>query len=136
MSTDTGDPPIIEFAAPIPGFPGLSRFVLVPVDDDGVLYTLHSLDDPQTQFLVVVPDPFFPHYEPEIDEATLAVLGVTDPTGLLVLLVINAGASPAKVTANLLAPILIDPVSRRAAQVVLGDRRLPIRAPLPVGPLC
>ena len=136
MSTDTGDPPIIEFASPMPGFPDLHRFVLSPVDDDGLLYTLLGLEAPRPQFLVAVPAPFFPDYHPQIDDGTLAVLGSAGVTGLVVLLVINAGTPPAATTANLLAPIVIDPVSRRAAQVVLNDHTLPIRAPLSAGPPC
>ena len=52
--TDTEpDVPMIEFVSPMPGFPDLTRFVLVRVTEEGVLYALTSVDDPNLRFLVV-----------------------------------------------------------------------------------
>lgn len=128
---DTGELPIIEFLRPLPGFPDRREFVLTRVDEAGLLYALRALDDaPPLRFLVVAPAPFFPDYEPEIDDDTLGLLDVTDPERLLVLLVVSAGDRAADATANLLAPILLDQVTRRAVQVVLAGSELPIRAPL------
>jgi flagellar assembly factor FliW len=46
-----------------------------------------------------------------------------------VLVVVNPGDSAAAATANLLAPVLVNTVSRQGGQVVLTDD-LPVRAPL------
>ena len=46
MPTGAPEIPVIELAQPLPGFPGRERFALVQVDDDGVLCSLTSLDDP------------------------------------------------------------------------------------------
>jgi flagellar assembly factor FliW len=43
---------------------------------------------------------------------------------------VNPGATLADMTANLMAPILVNHRTRRAAQVVLEDPSLPLRAPL------
>jgi flagellar assembly factor FliW len=102
----------------------------VRVDEDGWLYQLRALDDPQLRFLVASPVPFFPDYEPEIDDDTLALLAPADSNQLLVLLVVSVGETAAEATANLLAPIVVDHVSRRAAQVVQAGSDLPLRAPL------
>ena len=124
--------PIIEFVTPMPGFPDTRRFLLVRVDEDGLLLELTSVDDPQLRFLVVPPPAFFPDYRPEIPWDSLAGLGV-DPAQadhVLTLLVVTLGDSPAHTTANLMAPILVNEVSRRAVQVVLSDSDLPVRAQL------
>jgi flagellar assembly factor FliW len=130
MSADTDDLPVIDFVRPIPGFPGHYRYVLTRVGDEGLLYVLRSLDEPPARFLVMAPAPFFPDYEPEIDDDLLELLDVHDADRLLVLLVVTAGESAAEATANLLAPIVVDRVSRRAAQVVLTGGDFPLRAPL------
>jgi flagellar assembly factor FliW len=123
--------PAIAFAAGMPGFPAFRDFVLVRIGDQGSLFALTSLDEPDLRFLVLAPGGvFFPDYEPEIDDAALALLGVTDPSQLLVLLVVTAGTGLRDATANLLAPIVVDQSTRRAVQVVLNGSGLPVRAPL------
>jgi flagellar assembly factor FliW len=124
------DLPIIDFVCPMPGFPEHRRFVLVRLDDEGMLYALTSLHDNDVRFLVVPPVAFFPDYSPEIPQESADLLGVTSAEQVLVLLVITAGESVAGTTANLLAPILVDQVNRRALQVVLTGSGLPVRAEL------
>ncbi len=130
MTDQNGELPIIEFVAPMPGFPEYRRFVLTQVDDGDLLFALRALDEPGLRFLVVAPAPFFPDYAPEIDDETLALLQVSEPDRLLVLLVVSVPESAAEATANLLAPVVVDRQTRRAAQVVLAGSGLPIRAPL------
>jgi len=126
--TETTTLPVIDFVAPMPGFPEDRRFVLVRLDDVGVLYSLTSVDSAALRFLVVPPGQFFPDYEAEIDEETLATLGAGDAADLLVLLVITAGEEGAEdATANLMAPIVLDQRSRRAVQLVLNRSGLPVR---------
>jgi flagellar assembly factor FliW len=130
---ETGDLPVLEFVAPMPGFPAQRRFVLVQMDDAGLLYSLTSIDAPELRFLVVPPAPFFADYEVDVDDESLVALGLPDAEDLLVLLVLTAGETPADTTANLMAPIVVAQSSRRAVQLVLGASGLPVRAPLLVG---
>jgi flagellar assembly factor FliW len=130
MTGTDGDLPVIEFVMPIPGFSSLRRFVLVSVDKSETLYSLRSVDDPAVRFMVLAPGRIFPDYVPEIDDATLNLLNAKEPENLIVLAIVSTGDSVADSTANLLAPIVVDPITRRAAQVVLSGTELPIRAPL------
>ncbi len=118
--------PTITMAVPMPGFPAHREFVLVRLNDDGLLYALTSIEDPELRFLVAPPEPFFPEYAPEIDDAVFAALNTKDPDRLLLLTVITAGVN--ETTANLLAPIVVDRDSMRAMQVVLNGSGLPVRA--------
>ena len=122
--------PMIEFATPMPGFPRHRKFLLVRPVDDGDVFVLTSLDDPDIRFLVVPPYPFFPDYTPEIDDETMSALGASDPTNLLVLLVVTTADKPTEATVNLFAPIIVDQTTRRAVQCVLNNTELPIRAKL------
>ncbi|MFI7596965.1 flagellar assembly protein FliW [Actinoplanes sp. NPDC049681] len=125
--TDTElDMPIIDMATPMPGFPAHRQFVLVELNDDGLLYAFTSIQDPSLRFLVAPPEPFFPDYAPEIENEVLAALNTKDPDRLLLLVVITAGQE--ETTANLLAPIVVDRDSRRAMQVVLNGSNMPVRA--------
>jgi flagellar assembly factor FliW len=122
--------PVIEFVAPMPGFPAVRKFVLVEVDDSGLLYAMTALDDPAVRFLVVPPGPFFSEYEPEVDDETMQALEVVDAAELLVLLVVSAGDKAAEATVNLMAPIVVHQPTRRAVQLILTGSGLPVRARL------
>ncbi len=121
--------PVIEMVEPLPGFPDLTQFALVRLDEDGVLCALRSVEDPSLRFLVVPPQVFFADYAPVIDDATVASLGIETADDVLVLVVVNPGDSASGATANLLAPVLVNTVTRQGAQVVLHED-LPVRAPL------
>lgn len=118
--------PTIDLAMPMPGFPAHRQFVLVRLNDDGLLYAFTSVEDPELRFLVAPPEPFFPDYAPEIEDEVFAALNTRDPDRLLVLVVITAGVN--ETTANLLAPIIVDRDTRRAMQVVLQGAGMPVRA--------
>ena len=124
------DIPVIDLVHPMPGFPGHRQFALVQLDDSGVLCQLRSLDDPDLRFLVVPPHAFFPDYAPEVPDDVVADLEIRAADEAVVLLVLNAGESLASTTANLMAPIVVNTVTRRASQVILDDPALPIAASL------
>ena len=132
-AVETTDMPVLEFVAPMPGFPEQRRFVLVRVGEEGLLFALTSVDLPGLRFLVVPPAPFFSEYAPEVDDEALAALGASDADDLLVLLVINTGDAPNEASANLMAPIVLSQQTRRAVQLVLTGSGLPVRAPLLAG---
>ena len=122
--------PAIELVHAMPGFPGVTRFALVQVDQDGVLCQLRSLDDPSLRFLVMPPAPFFPDYAPVVSDDVVADLGIISADDVIVLLVLNAGTSLATTTANLMAPVVVNTTTLRASQVILDDPTLPLAAPL------
>lgn len=121
--------PTIDLVEPLAGFPRHRRFTLVALDEAGLLFALRSLDDPDLRFLVVPPAPFFPDYAPEIDDDWVARLALQSAEEARVLLVVTPGATLPEATVNLLAPVVINARTSRAAQVVLGAD-LPVRAPL------
>jgi len=124
------DIPVIELVRPMPGFPERRQFALVQLDEDGVLCSLTSLEDPELRFLVVPPGHFFPDYEPDVEDDVAAELEITSPDDALLLVVLTAGSSLATTTANLAAPVLVNPSTRRGGQIVLDRPGLPVAAPL------
>ena len=124
------DFPVIEFVSPLPGFPGLTRFALVELAEDGSLAALRSLDEPGLRFLVMPPARIFPEYAPVIDDETAAQLEISAPDDALLLVVVNAGGGVGEATANLLAPVLVNVATRKAQQIVLDDPALSLAVPL------
>ena len=126
----SADIPVLELVRPMVGFPDLSRFALARLVDDGLICDLRSLDDPQVSFVVVPPGEFFDGYTPEIDDDTVSALDVETADDLLVLALVTLGETAETATANLRAPLLVNHRNRRAAQAILDDPELPMKAPL------
>ena len=123
------DIPVLEMAQPMIGFPEQKHFALARLDDDGVICDLRAVDGSDLSFIVVPPHLFFDDYTPEIDDVTAALLGLESEQDLLTLVVVTFGEELGDATANLLAPLLINHQTRRAAQVLLHED-LPLRAPI------
>lgn len=122
--------PTIEFVSPLMGFADHTVFQLVPLDEEETLFSLRAADGTGVRLVVVAPGRFFPGYAPQIDADTVAVLDLRDASEAAVLNVVNIGDDPATATVNLLAPIVVNHRTLRAAQVVLVGSDLPLRAPL------
>lgn len=119
----------LEFTTPPPGMADLRRFTLTALDDTGFLFALHSVEQQGVRLFVVPPRPYFPEYAPRVDPLALAPLGL-DGAEPVLLVVVHPGQDGEPPTANLLAPIVVDPTSGRAVQVVLDGDEWPLRAPM------
>ena len=122
--------PQIEFVAPITGLNSHTRFELHPLDEEGTLFSMRCADDPDLRLVVMSPDKFFPGYSPEIDDETAASLDLSKGEDAAVPLVVNPGDSLQDATANLLAPVVINHRSHKAAQAIQTDLGMPLAAPL------
>lgn len=122
---------IFTFAEGLLGLPELRRFVLAPFQGlSGVAWRLQSVEEPAVQFLIVNPVPFFPEYRPDVGEVDLAPLGLRAVTDGLVLVIATIPEDYRKMTVNLRAPLVFNPLRRLGRQVVLSDDRYAIQAPV------
>jgi flagellar assembly factor FliW len=123
--------PLLAMTEALPGFPGHRDYVLVTADGDGRLFWLQSMAPDGPRFLAVDPGAYFQDYAPPLPAAVCADLGLDDPTqARLYCLVTVPAEGPAAATANLRAPLVVNPANWRSTQVVLLDGRHPIRRPL------
>lgn len=72
-----------------------------------------------------------PDYSPVLDDEQTALLGLTDAADALLLVVANPAADG--LTVNLLAPIVVNRRTSRAAQLILDGQDFPLRAVLQRG---
>jgi flagellar assembly factor FliW len=122
---------VLTFAEPLPGFPGHFDYVLVPAESGGHVFWLQSVAPAGPRFLAVPAEGFFPDYAPSLPGPACVELGLDDPdqAHLLCLVTVPQG-DVASATANLRAPVVVNPATSQARQVVLHDGRHPIRRPL------
>lgn len=117
----------IEFPRGLPGFEQCHRFSLLHEAGGAspIVYTMQSLDDPAVAFSISDPALFGFHYQLTLsdEEATLIQLRSPDEAAVAVILRRSGtpGAAPgAAVSANVMAPLIINTRTRRALQQVIA----------------
>ena len=130
MSLATDAAPKIEFLSPMMGLTDHTRFELEPLDDNGILFTMRATDDPDLRLILSDPMAFYPDYEPTIDGEMAKALDLTSEEDGAVLAVVNPRGDISKATVNLMAPVVLNHKSHRAAQTVLTGSDHPLDAPL------
>ena len=124
---------IVTFPDGVPGFENQHRFVFVPhrmpdPDKPSPFMWFQSLDDGRLAFLITNPHTFFPDYAPSISATDKEAIGAANDGELVIytLLTVPAG-NPSGITANLMAPIVINLTALQARQVIINDDRYGLR---------
>ncbi len=127
---DVEEKDLLFFPRGLPGFEKLHRWVLAGEDDDCIKWLI-SADLGQITLPVMDPVLVDSRYSPSIPVEVLEELEIREFKDALVIVILNIPRQePWKGTANLLAPLVINPVSRRGRQVVLYDERYSVYSPL------
>lgn len=113
---------VIHFVEPVLGFPTSMRYVILDHAEDSPFKWLQSADEPELAFVVTNPKFFGIEYEFALNDAVVAQLGLISAEDALVMTIVNIPQTdPAKMTANLMGPIVVSQSQRTAMQVVLND---------------
>lgn len=126
---EVADEQIFAFEPGIGGFDALRRYALLSEPDSPVEW-LQSLDDQDICFAVMEPFVFDPDYAFELPDRDVEALGMSEAGDALVRCILTLDDDPARITANLLAPLILCRRTHLARQVVLQDMALPLRAPI------
>jgi flagellar assembly factor FliW len=118
----------LTFTAPPPGLDPLVEFELTEVAGAVGLYTLRDTAGADVRLFLLDPAHFVPEYRPSLSAEQLGTLDAGSDAELDVYVVatIQDGAP----VVNLLAPIVVQPITARAAQVILEGDEWPLRAEL------
>lgn len=122
---------IVRFPDGLPGYEECHEFVLVTAPVLSPLQCLHSVGTPSVSFLVANPALVSPGYRRDLTEAERQRLGVAEDTPLLWLSILtvdeNGGTS-----ANLRAPIVINPERMLGSQIIPQHSAYALRSVLPL----
>ncbi|WXJ94314.1 Flagellar assembly factor FliW [Neomoorella carbonis] len=122
---------ILTFAQGIPAFEGLRQFFFYPIPDNPAFTWLQAVSDPEVAFLLVDPFLFFPGYEVEIPDSLQRELEIKDAADVLVLAVVTVpDGDVRRMTANLVAPMVINRTARLGRQFIMEGTRYTTRHPL------
>lgn len=117
INADIKNEDIFEFRNGIPGFEQYTRFVVISHDDS--FSFLQSVENDNLAFIIANPFQFFKDYEFELSLNDLEELEITSVEDVIVRSIITWGEEITSVTANLMAPIVINSKNRRGKQVVM-----------------
>lgn len=127
---------ILTFATGLPGFPAATRFVLEPLGPNLEPFCrMRCTDQPNLCFTVMPPGAFFDGYHVVVDEESVERLGLHDPDDAVVLAIVTLAVPPEPPKVNLLGPLVINRMSRAAAQVVQHGSTYGVAVPLGPAPL-
>ncbi len=119
---------IIRMARGMPGLDHLRRFVVIPhpVQPSPFLW-FQSLDTPEIAFVLISPQTLIPSYQPDIPDETLNQIEAQESDKVAVFNVVNFTDGGEHCFANLCAPIVLNMRTRAAIQVILDEKRHPVR---------
>lgn len=110
---------VLTFPEGLIGFPDHHEFVAVDFQVTGeCVRWLQSVSEPALGFVTLDPRAVFPDYDPEFCPADLQPL-CSDPGELVLLSVVTVPPDIRKMTANLQAPLVINPHKRLGRQVIV-----------------
>ena len=115
---------VVHFEDGIPAFEDEHEFLIVPYDDESPYVFLQSITTPDLAFLMTMPFVFFPDYEFELDDESQSRLGIKTQEDMLIYTLLTIpGGKVAEMTANLMAPVVLNQNTMQARQVVLDKSR-------------
>ena len=111
---------VVHFKDGIPAFEDEHEFVILPYEEDSPYYFMQSLTSPDLAFLLTIPFLFFNDYSFELDDETVRELDIKDSENVFYYTMITIpNGSIRYMTANLVAPIVLNGANMQAKQVVL-----------------
>jgi len=109
---------VLTFPEGLIGFQSCRKFIVMNLDKTGILKWLQSLDDESLGFAILDPRMAFKDYDPVFTPKDLEPLSASDPGELILLSVVTVPRDIKKMTANLQAPLVINPKKRLGKQVI------------------
>jgi flagellar assembly factor FliW len=134
-SLEYNESAVIDFPAGLPGFEDQTRFVLLDPPSSAPVVFLQSLNMLNLCFLAAPVISIDPQYELSVTPEDLRLLGLNEqrqpqPVTEVLCLAILTAPENGPLTANLLAPVVVEIRSRRAVQAVRIDSRYSHQHPL------
>ena len=114
---------IITLPEGIIGFDQCKRFVIIQHDDVSMFRWLQSLDIAAIAFPIIDPNEFREDYAPIVSDSDVRSLALTaEMNPLLFAIVTIPAGNPRSMTANLLGPIVVNPITRNGKQIIVPDQ--------------
>ena len=109
---------IITFSEGILGLENLTHYLILKPPESRPFIWLQSLDDPQVALPVIHPEAIVPDYPVELSDDLKRELEIKTGNRIEIFCIIHLEKDLKASTVNLLTPIVVNPSSRKAKQVI------------------
>jgi len=131
-TVEVPDKDVLFFSLGVLGFPEVRRYVMLDHGRNTPLKWLQAVDKPELAFPMVPATDLVEDYHITVSPDDLAALAMDSTDELLAFVILTIpNAAPEGTTANLKAPIVMNPTTHLARQVLV-EQDYPIRYPLAV----
>lgn len=120
---------IIIFEAGIPGFEDYKKYIVMDINPNSNLKCIQSIEDKNVCLIITSPWNYFKDYEFELSDEEIAELEIEQESDVAVFNVLTFRES--KITANLVAPIIINVIKNKGRQIILQNAKYDVRQELP-----
>jgi len=112
---------IIHMPLGILGFQNSFNYFILDHADDSPFKWLQSADEPDLAFVIIDPYLFKPDYNIEVTTEDLVPIQTGDVDEIVVAVLVSIHGDPRLMTANLLAPVLVNYKKMLGMQIVLNN---------------
>lgn len=122
---------LINFVKPILGFDKEILFLHIQKEDSLPFTWLQSVKNTALTFMIIDPFLIFQDYSFEISDEDQKLIELEKPEDALVFAIVSIPSNnPKNITANLIAPIVLNIKNNKAAQIVLKSEKYSTKTPL------
>ncbi len=119
---------IFDFVCPIIGFNDLKQYTIIDYKPDSPFKWLQSMEDMDLAFPVTLCSFFGIDYQFDIPDDEAQKLGIESADDVFVCNIANIPSSnPQGATINMLAPVVINIVNKKAMQIILRNSNFEVR---------
>lgn len=112
---------IIHMPLGILGFQNSFNYFILDHAEDSPFKWLQSADEPDLAFVIIDPYLFKPDYNMEVTVEDLAPIQTTDVEDIVVAVLVSIHGDPRLMTANLLAPVMVNYKKMLGMQIVMNN---------------
>ena len=116
------DDKILTFEEGLFGFEDYKKFALINSEYEPFIW-LQSIENQNLAFLIIDPFLVCSSYEADIDDSSLAKIGVTKPEDVVIMTIVTVPQDGSAITANFQGPLVINKQNKKCLQVILTDNR-------------
>ncbi|HAR61948.1 MAG: flagellar assembly protein FliW [Candidatus Margulisiibacteriota bacterium] len=114
---------IIHIEKGLMGFEKESNYILRPSGKNQLFGWLQSTENPALAFVVTNPFDFYVNYEFDLENEDLEELHISSVEDVYVLTILTIPANPQNISANLIAPIIINNKNKKGKQIILKSNK-------------
>lgn len=119
---------IFDFVTPIIGFKDLKKYAIIDYKPDSPFKWLQSMEDMDLAFPITLCSFFGIDYQFDIPDEEAKTLGIESADDIFVCNIANIPSSnPQAATINMLAPIVVNIVNKKAMQIILKNTNFEVR---------